>query len=67
LERKVGLPAALIVALSMVFYGGCGGDKPVGPGDGNGTPGTPTGSFTFTITGTAGSLEHATTATLIVQ
>ncbi len=60
-----GLRLTLALALlSTTIYGACGGaEDGVGPP----SPCTPAGTFTITVTGTAGSFEHATTATLIVQ
>ena len=58
---------AVVVLLVVAHLAACGGDGDGVNGPSDGTPGTSTGTFTFTITGTSGSLEHATTATLIVQ
>ena len=56
-RRRLGLywPLALALLVTLTLSAGCGGEIT--------SPGTP---FTFTITGTSGSLEHSTTATLIV-
>ncbi len=56
-RRRLGLywPLALVLLVTLTLTAGCGGEST--------SPGTP---FTFTITGTSGSLEHSTTATLIV-
>jgi CSLREA domain-containing protein len=68
-RKRLASPLILVLVVSaLVLYTACGGEEPTGPGNG-GTPipGTPTGSHTFTITASAGALEHSTTATLVVQ
>jgi hypothetical protein len=57
--RFLGLLMAL--GFSTMWLGSCGGSNH-GPKD----PGTPTGSYTITVTGTSGSLTRQTSFTLVV-
>ena len=60
------LPALLgTVMLSVALWGGCGG----GGGAGNTVtnPGTPKGTYTVTVTGVSGNLQHQTTIPVTVQ
>jgi len=62
----------LILLLALSLSGlSCGGGSNNGGGGGGGggtgDPGTPTGSFVVTVTGTSGTVSHTTTFTLIVQ
>jgi hypothetical protein len=54
---------ALAIALAACGGGGSGG----GGGGGGGTPGTPAGTYTVTLTGTAGTTTHTATVPLIVS
>jgi hypothetical protein len=54
----------LLFALSTALLS-CGGGG--GGGGGSRNPGTPSGSFGVTITGTAGALQRSTMTTLVVQ
>ncbi len=64
-ERRRQVPllaaAALLAAIAVSCGGGGGGGSTVT------TPGTPSGTYTLTVTGTSGSLQHLTTVTLVVN
>ncbi len=60
------LSLSLLLAL-LVLQVACGGGGATTSSQPPPRPGTPTGTFNITITGTAGSLQHSTTATLVVQ
>jgi uncharacterized membrane protein len=47
--------------LTLASLLGCGGSSS------HTTPGTPSGTYTATITATSGSLNHNTTLTVVVQ
>jgi hypothetical protein len=51
----------MVLGFSTIWLGSCGGSNH-GPKD----PGTPTGSYTITVTGTSGSLTRQTSFTLVV-
>ena len=55
------IPAATVLCL-LLLLAACGGGSKAPQ-----NPGTPKGAFTITVTGTAGSLTHTTTVTLVVQ
>jgi glucose/arabinose dehydrogenase len=64
-DRRDSCVAAACLLILLVCQAACGGGQVAtqrAP-----TPGTPAGTYTITITGSSGSVQHATTATLIVQ
>jgi hypothetical protein len=67
-RRWGGLLSIIFFAVLMMSVS-CGGGSTGGSGGGGGTtdPGTPTGNYTVTVTGTSGSLTHTTSFTLTVQ
>ena len=58
--RLLGL--LMMLGFSMIWLGSCGGGSSSSKKD----PGTPTGSYTITVTGTSGSLTSSATFTLVV-
>jgi hypothetical protein len=57
--------SAGLLGLLLALVAACGGGG--GGGGGPTNPGTPVGTYTITIAGTAGSLQNSGTVTLIVQ
>jgi hypothetical protein len=66
-RRALGfaLSAAVLVVVLMAQVGCGGGGGATGPRFIS--PGTPSGTFPITVTGTSGSLQHSATVTLVVQ
>lgn len=63
--RKSPLSLIVLVGLAFLcFQTGCSGGGSNGSGSSGGTP---AGTYTIQVTGTAGSLAHSTSLTLIVQ
>ncbi len=69
--RRRRLRAMLGVLLSLAFLSSgvvsCGGGNSGGGGGGSGNTGTTTGSYTITVTGTAGSITQTTVVNLTVN
>jgi Na+/proline symporter len=65
-QLRFGLALGLLAWL-LVVQVACGGGGELTPSAPLPRPGTPTGTFNITITGTSGSLQHSTMITLIVQ
>jgi hypothetical protein len=64
-KLALGLLAATLLAAAFVA---CGGGASSGGGGGGGTnPGTPTGNYTLTVTGTSGSVTHSIQINVTVQ
>jgi hypothetical protein len=68
-KKVLGLLLIFLVISGLVFLGACGGgSSSSGGGGGGGKPGTPSGKYTVTVTGTSGTLTaQTTTFTLTVQ
>jgi uncharacterized protein (DUF2141 family) len=67
-KRRKLLSCVLVGLLAggCLLQAACGGAS-TGGGGGGGTGGTPAGTYTVTVTGAAGSTQHATAVTLTVQ
>jgi hypothetical protein len=64
-RRLAAVAGVTVLAWTLVS---CGGGSTTGTGGGGGTiPGTPPGTYTLSVSGTAGSLEHTSTITLTVN
>jgi hypothetical protein len=62
-QKRRPILAALLVVLALAWSAGCGG----GSSSPHTIPGTPSGTYTTTVTATSGSLIHNTTAQVVVQ
>lgn len=61
-RRRIQVLAVPLIAVAFLALPGCGG----GGSSPAKTPGTPAGTYTATVTATAGNLKHTTTLTVIV-
>jgi hypothetical protein len=66
-KKLWGFLLGCLLFSTLIILPACGGGSSSGGGGGGGHPGTPAGTYNVTVTGTAGSLTHATTVSLIVQ
>ena len=62
-RRRIQALAVPLIAVAFLTLPGCGG----GGSSPTTTPGTPAGSYTATVTASAGNLKHTTALTVIVQ
>jgi hypothetical protein len=62
-RRLISISALALLLISVGYLSGCAGGFP-GASVNNGTP---AGTYTITVTGTSGSVQHSTTVTLTVQ
>jgi hypothetical protein len=67
-KKYLGFLVGCLLFSTLIILPACGGSSPSGGGGGGGHPGTPAGTYTVTVTGTAGSLTHnAATVSVTVQ
>jgi hypothetical protein len=66
-KRILSLLLGCVLFLGLIFLAACGGGSSSGGGGGGGHPGTPSGTYTITVTGASGSLSHTATLSLVVQ
>jgi FG-GAP-like repeat/FG-GAP repeat len=64
LTRALALAPMAALLACILFVAGCNGGGKVTPPPPNGTP---TGTYTLTMTATSGNLTHSTTVTLVVE
>jgi hypothetical protein len=64
-KKLLGISLAGLMISGVLFLAACGGGNR--GGGGGGAVGTPPGTYTITISGTAGSVENNTKVTLTVQ
>ncbi len=61
--KLMGFLVCCLLFAGLVLQAACGGSSP----EHRGSPGTPTGQYRITISGTSGSLQHSTTTMLTVH
>jgi len=62
-----GVLPIYLIALGVLLMAGCGSSSSRGGGGGGADGSTPAGTYTITVTGTAGSTISSTTLSLVVQ
>lgn len=65
-KKLLGILAVCLMLSGLFFLAACGGSSGNGGGGGGGG-GTPAGTYTITVTGSAGSSAITTNITLVVQ
>jgi Right handed beta helix region/Bacterial Ig domain len=66
-EKLLGLLLIGLMASGLIFLAACGGGSNKGGSVSPGTPGTPAGTYSITVAGTSGPIQHNATLTLNVQ
>jgi len=66
-RNLLAMPALLVALAGGILACGAGGNSPENSGGGSTNPGTTPGSYTITVTGTAGTTTAGGTVTLTVQ
>jgi hypothetical protein len=65
-RKLLGLLTFCLLLTALIFQAACGGGSR-SSSQVSGSPGTPAGTYTITITGASGALQHSTQVTVAIQ